>query len=205
MIKNTFYNLKADKKKMILEKSLQVLCNTSATSLKVSTIINVTGISRGSFYQYFDTPVDIFWAIIEELQSKNSTILEKIIDEEKGDFFNTFRRMFEVQYTNLLKKENENVVLMLKKSSELITENRIFKVHDTYYLKEFMDKFDLKILRIDTYFEFSKLYILVINIMRYNIQNAIMQNLTLEEALDEYLTHLTFIKYGVIKQEEKHE
>ncbi|ONI44329.1 hypothetical protein AN640_00210 [Candidatus Epulonipiscium fishelsonii] len=205
MIKNTFNNLKPDKKKMILEKSIQVLCNTSATSIKVSDIINATGISRGSFYQYFDTPVDIFLAIIEELQTENIEIMKQIIKEEKGDFFSTFKRMFEFQYVNLLKKENEHIMLMLKKSNELIIKNQIFKVNDTYCSKKFMHKFDLEKLNINTYFEFNKLYILVTDIMGHNILNGIMQNLTLEKALEDYLIQLDFIKYGVIKREENHE
>lgn len=60
MIKPLFYKLNDEKRRKLEADLYQIFSEKDLITVSVKDIVAVTGISRGSFYTYFDTPVDAY-------------------------------------------------------------------------------------------------------------------------------------------------
>lgn len=66
MPKETFYNLPEDKRKRILDAAAQEIVRVPASEMSINKIIQTAGISRGSFYQYFDDKHDLIQYMLSD-------------------------------------------------------------------------------------------------------------------------------------------
>ncbi|MFU8786149.1 MAG: TetR/AcrR family transcriptional regulator [Candidatus Izemoplasmataceae bacterium] len=78
MPKETFNNLKNEKKERIKKGLIDVFGSLGYDQTTVSTIIKACDIPRGSFYQYFEDKFDAFYYIILEIQSEKMKYLEPL-------------------------------------------------------------------------------------------------------------------------------
>lgn len=91
MPKQTFYNLSVDKKEHIinaLKKEFEVYPIFEAS---VASIIKRAGISRGSFYQYFEDLEDSFFTILELEIVEIHDLFIDLIKKEKGNLFSALK------------------------------------------------------------------------------------------------------------------
>ncbi len=81
MIKETFHRLSPIKKEFILKKAHQVFGSRGYDQITVKDIVKATEISRGSFYQYFDTVFDVFQACISDISLKKIQFMTPYMNE----------------------------------------------------------------------------------------------------------------------------
>lgn len=81
MIKETFKRLTPEKKEHILFKSHQVFANFGFDRVTVRNIVKASGIPRGSFYQYFDTTLDVFQACLEDISQKKLNFMAPFMSD----------------------------------------------------------------------------------------------------------------------------
>lgn len=111
MVKQTFYNLPKEKKRRIIKASINEIIGNSYDKISINKIVKNAGISRGSFYQYFDEKSDLFELIMQNftLELKNRFI--DIMISNKGDILLSALDIFDfmansptlIEYSNLLK------------------------------------------------------------------------------------------------------
>lgn len=81
MIKETFTNLEATKKAHILNQSHQMFATQGFDATTVRDIVQLSGISRGSFYQYFDDLADVFEACIQDMTEKKMVYMAPLMNQ----------------------------------------------------------------------------------------------------------------------------
>ncbi len=96
MPKETFVNLKEDKKTRIIDGLLNVFYELGYDRVTVSDIVKACNIPRGSFYQYFDNKFDAFQVLVNTYQTIKMTYLEDLLDDVgKIPFFDLYLDMVE--------------------------------------------------------------------------------------------------------------
>ncbi len=134
MPKNTFLNLKEEKKNRIIESALDEFSVYTLSDASVNRIIKNAGIAVGSFYQYFVDIEDLYCYIFRILISKKNKFVKSELDSiNKKDFESTLkaayiggmkfalsdRRFFDIS-NNFFRSDNATVLSKIKNLSESI-------------------------------------------------------------------------------------
>jgi AcrR family transcriptional regulator len=79
MPKDTFHNLKPDKKDRIIQAAIQEFAQYHYNEANLSRIIKDAGIARGSFYQYFEDKQDLFRYLFEVMAKEKLKYLGDLL------------------------------------------------------------------------------------------------------------------------------
>ena len=90
MPKDTFYNLREDKKKRIIDICLEEFANNEYAIVSISKIVKRAEIAKGSFYQYFDNKLDLYRYIISYISDKKRGYLVSNYEGD-GDFYDELK------------------------------------------------------------------------------------------------------------------
>lgn len=88
MPKQTFYNLNEEKRNAIIKASIEEFSTHTYNEASVNTIVEKSGISKGSLYQYFEDKKDIYLYLIEYAGQAKLEYLQKHLPISFDDFFN---------------------------------------------------------------------------------------------------------------------
>lgn len=80
MPKDTFLNLKPEKKQRIIDATIKELSEHPFEHVNLSNIIRDAGIARGSFYQYFEDKDDLYRYFSTYVGQKKGEILKDLFD-----------------------------------------------------------------------------------------------------------------------------
>ena len=105
MPKETFNNLPEAKQKLILSTIKKEFEVHSIMDSSVKDIVTALGISRGSFYTYFENLEESYFTILELETIETHELFLKTFHQEKGDLFKTLDRYGLVLAQELFKKE----------------------------------------------------------------------------------------------------
>ena len=109
MPKSTFYNLSNEKKEVILYALKKEFESHPIFEASVSGIVKRAGISRGSFYQYFEDLEDSFFTILELEIVEIHDIFINLIRKEKGNLFLALKLYGNIVADEIFKKEKYNL------------------------------------------------------------------------------------------------
>ena len=203
MIKQTFYNLSEEKRRRVVNAVIAEFSESEDEKISINRIIRRAGISRGSFYQYFDDKVDL----VEVLQQSFAELIwadaEPVLSETDGDVFGTYAKLFDT-VASLADDAHKRSILRrllrnLHANDDLVTEylfNRFQggdKSRDAYY-----KRFSRANLRYKSDGDLA----LLVQIICDQLKNAMFQFYVLEESREkvrgEYLRKLEIIKSGAV-------
>src|SRR5690606_9246448 len=94
MPKITFFNLPDDKKQTLIKAAKKEFSSVPLFDASISNIIKSAGISRGSFYQYFEDKEDAFFFLLGEFAKEKKAVFLTMLEVNKGDLFTTFNEFF---------------------------------------------------------------------------------------------------------------
>ena len=86
MPSKTFLNLPKDKQKTLIEAAEREFSRVDFFSSSINQIIQDAGISRGSFYMYFEDKEDLYFYVLEKHVYTLYCRFLKYLDENAGDF-----------------------------------------------------------------------------------------------------------------------
>jgi AcrR family transcriptional regulator len=109
MTKSTFNNLSDEKKEVILHALKKEFELYPIHEASVSSIVKRAGISRGSFYQYFENLEYSFFTILELEIVGIHDIFINLMRQEKGDLFSALKLYGDVLIDEIFKKEKYNL------------------------------------------------------------------------------------------------
>ena len=109
MPKQTFFNLKEEKKEKIEKALIKEFSNNTFEKASISNIIAEANIPRGSFYQYFEDKEDAIYYIINKYLEKEKNRIYQYLLKNKGDIFETAINIYEDTAKITEKNENEEL------------------------------------------------------------------------------------------------
>lgn len=181
MPKDTFHNLPEEKKKRIVESAVAEFVDFSFDQASTNRIIELSGISKGSFYQYFDDKKDLYKYVIKLLgEEKMKYVTPVLLNPFNHQFFEVIHDTFQsgIQFA----RENPDyfkigVRLMQNKDHpiyiEIMGENKNLAI--AYYKKLLEMGISSGELREDIDLEFiaSLIYNMSLYIVEYDINQEI--------------------------------
>jgi len=91
---NTFLNLPIEKKNKIIEAAIEEFCERNIYESKIAIIMKNANISRGSFYNYFDSIEDLYFYVVTLLRNRRFEYLEECWNNYSVSFFDYFEELY---------------------------------------------------------------------------------------------------------------
>lgn len=95
-----FYNLPAEKKKLIFEAAMEEFIRVPFEKASINKIIKTAGISRGSFYTYFTDKRDVLGYIFENFSENMVQSWKDCAEKNSGDLWKTAKAFLDYSITN---------------------------------------------------------------------------------------------------------
>lgn len=102
----TFFNLSDEKRNRLVDSATKEFSEKSLNKASINTIIKHAGISRGSFYQYFENKEDLYFYIVKKIRSNSEKLFKEEIEKAEGDIFVGFRNYFPQILAMMMEKNN---------------------------------------------------------------------------------------------------
>ncbi len=202
MIKKTFYNLPQAKKDRIMNAIKKEFNRVPLDKISINSIIKQAGISRGSFYQYFDDKGDLYDIIADEFSGMLKILCATYLTKNKGDFFATFD---DIIYFTFEKIENKDMNKHLKDflpgvsvNAKAVIDRVCVKSSDYYNI--FLDNVDFSKLHLETKDELKYLFEIVVMIIRDALFSYAIAKLPVEKVLLDYRNKIKILRRGCEKQ-----
>lgn len=84
-----FMNLREEKKKAIVQAAVKEFARVPYAQTSINQIVKDAGISRGSFYTYFEDKDDLLRYVVGGFQEKCRQTIFQVLEEKHGDFCET--------------------------------------------------------------------------------------------------------------------
>lgn len=101
-----FYHLPESKRLAIREAAVREFARTRLEQVSINKIIQSAGISRGSFYTYFEDKRDVMMYLLQDVRSQIQSACVRGLTENGGDYFQMAETVFE--YILVFLKENDH-------------------------------------------------------------------------------------------------
>ena len=128
MIKRTFYNLPPEKREKIIDVTKKEFRKGNKKKITINSVIKNAGISRGSFYQYFDDKLDLVELMADDMMTKMSEFIKDQLIIHNGDIFEIPLVIFDVMFTE--DSSYKDIVVFADRNnqnSELISEYMFYR------------------------------------------------------------------------------
>lgn len=198
MPKVTFYNLPENKKVNLISAVNQEFSRVPLYDASISNIVKSAGIPRGSFYQYFEDKEDAYLFLLNEHAKENRHTFVSILNKKNGDLFDTMEECFA-----LIIRDEENgsfmrntFLNMTYKVERAFSES--FSNHEVNEnfkeMSSLIDKSNLNVLGDEELFHLMKI---IIAVTSRNFIEKFAQELTVQEAVDNYKMEMRLLKNGL--------
>lgn len=98
MPKELFFTISTEKREHIIKAATEEFTKKDFKDVSVNTIIKKAGISRGSFYTYFDDLGECFTYIVKDLRDTRFRYAVDLLKKEEGDYFSFVKELFLFDY-----------------------------------------------------------------------------------------------------------
>lgn len=202
LIKSTFYNLPYEKRRRVSQAIVCEFADASDEKISINRIVKRAGISRGSFYQYFDDKVDLIEVLLKRFIELIIEDLNKVVKDSNGDVFYIYEELFNI-VTSFSENETYRVVLRrlvrnLRTNNDLVSE---FIFNRFKGLSEFRGSFR-KFSRDGLRYRDNHDYELLTQILNGILKNAAFNYYVMEQPLEtvrsDYKRKLEILKTGAV-------
>lgn len=200
MPKQTFFNLKEEKKEKIEKALIKEFSNNTFEKASISNIIAEANIPRGSFYQYFEDKEDAIYYIINKYLEKEKNRIYQYLLKNKGDIFETAINIYEDTAKITEKNENEelfkNILQELKKNNINVFDEhkKILKSQKT--IEKMINKTELNIENEEDLQDFLRILNVIIRAITMEV---VLKKLTVEEGKQRLIREIEILKKGMKK------
>ena len=196
MPSDTFLRLNDEKKKKLIDASFKEFSLNNFNDASINRIIKEAGISRGSFYMYFEDKKDLYFYLLEQYGEILSNNMKKDLIKNKGDLFKMFQDNIEESY-NSFKNNNIN---FFKKSLENVTimeeSKRTFGFRDKRLLQELIPNINLELLNDKAKRHIEVIFAINMHLLMVTLFKLLKSDSLDEEILKDYYEQLDILKYG---------
>ncbi len=204
MPKETFLKLSNEKQQKVLDAAKKEFARVPIENVSIKNIVEDADIARGSFYQYFESKEDLLVYLLKEKAEQVSNKVKEKIQETDGDLFETYIFLYDMAIENFMKKEDEDlykqIFINIKSSDESIFD--LMKNTKPKDVIKYCDLLNTKNLKIENQQDFM----VICEMLNAITRKAIIKNfkrVSKEECRSTFLKEIEYLKYGIIKKEDK--
>ncbi|MFS0823971.1 TetR/AcrR family transcriptional regulator [Bacillus sp. 1P02SD] len=200
MPKLTFFNLPEDKKQTLIVAAKKEFSSAPLFDASISNIIKSAGISRGSFYQYFEDKEDAFFFLLGEFAKEKKAAFLTMLEKYDGDLFQTFIDFFE-----LFLNENENLTFL--KNSLLNMTHKIERTFDRMIseheinenFKMLCSRINISKMNVSDEVELFHAMQIITSVLLRNLIHAFAHDLPRDVAMKNFMTEINLLKKGLVR------
>jgi AcrR family transcriptional regulator len=207
MPSKTFLNLPSSKQNRIIEAAKKEFSEVAISEVSINKIIKGAGISRGSFYMYFQDKYDLLFYLLQEFKNQFSGKLQEIKKEANGELTDLMLSLHNVLYNTINDNVNRNFIsnFVIYSFSESSKEKKHLQFWATpleELKRSLLEAIDIS--SIDERFcgNLDLIVDTALVIMKNSLANAYVNRSSLDEAEDNYRKQLQIIQYGYKRKEE---
>ena len=204
MPKETFLKLSNEKQQKVLDAAKKEFARVPIENVSIKNIVEDADIARGSFYQYFESKEDLLVYLLKEKAEQVSNKVKEKIQETDGDLFETYIFLYDMAIENFMKKEDEDlykqIFINIKSSDESIFD--VMKNTKPKDVIKYCDLLNTKNLKIENQQDFMVICEMLNAITRKSIIKN-FKGVSKEECRSTFLKEIEYLKYGIIKKEDK--
>ena len=208
MPSQTFYRLPPDKKETILTAARKEFSRVTFDQASINKIIEDAGISRGSFYMYFQDKRDLLYQLLDGYIAEVIACVESGITEKNGDPFFVFTIFFDATVTHFSgNKENRLFFRNVFSGMHSLGEQGVFGQINMQDLMEhknrkkdwdtILGKIDKSCLKVSSKADIEELFFLLFVITKRAVLHVFFQPDSVEKIRKRLLSNFEMIKYGV--------
>lgn len=205
MPSNTFHNLASDKKKKLVEAAKQEFSNVPFYEASINRIIEKAGISRGSFYMYFESKDDIFEYILYSYKEKIKNIIDDTFKENNGNLKKSFLMIFD-RIINFIYSDDNNKIffknvftgLNIKNENYIVPHKKEDNCNEFENLKRMIDTSSLNIKDEKT---LTDIFDIMISITMPLIFHAVIMDVQISTVREKYIRKLNLVCEGIYKED----
>ncbi|PIH58776.1 TetR/AcrR family transcriptional regulator [Paenibacillus sp. LK1] len=203
MPKKTFFHLSKDKQDTLIQCAKREFSRVPLHEASIANIIKDAGISRGSFYQYFEEKEDLYYYLLNQSSQKNSDRFIAALKEKNGDVFEAFIDSFQFMIQNHTNQEHKNFfrnafLNMNYKTEKTFTKN-IYEENRDNHLLPIIGLMNTETLNIQGERELQHILKIIIAVTFDNLIQVFVKDLTYEEASKNYGEQMELLKRGFKK------
>ena len=95
MPKDTYYNLPDEKRRRIFDAAAEELIRVPVSEMSINRIVQNAGISRGSFYQYFEDKYDLVQYVLADYTAQFADMVRGCMRRRGGNLFDGLGEIFQ--------------------------------------------------------------------------------------------------------------
>ncbi|WP_286181114.1 TetR family transcriptional regulator [Bacillus sp. ISL-37] len=192
------------KRKKLLESAEIEFARAPLFEASIANIIKTAGISRGSFYQYFEDKDDLYFYLLEDKLKKGKIYFSALLAKHQGD---VIEALIELQNYFLLALSDEEEKQFLKNALLFTThrvESSFTSIWDTYLDNQEFKKVGELISRdyLNSTAEKELLHIfkMVSALAFNNLIEKTVKGLSDDEAMESFKLSMSLLKQGIYKK-----
>lgn len=198
MPSEAFQKLDENKKKKIIEAMKKEFGRTAFDKTCVERIVKDAGISKGSFWVYFENKSEAIEYIIDMYMKEEFEVFKKILINNQGDLFLTAYKMYEYLIENKdAKLLMGNIIQALMTNQE--REIAKYKKEDSKEMEEFFESINISNIKQD--YQEREYIITLMKILMHSIRSnaliVILNKASEEKARKNLEKELTILKNGM--------
>jgi len=195
--------LSEQKRKKLLESAEMEFTRAPLFEASIANIIKTAGISRGSFYQYFQDKEDLYFYLLEDKLKKGKIYFSGLLAKHHGDLIEA---LIELQNYFLLALSDEEEKQFLKNALLYTThrvESSFTSIWDTYLdnqeFKKVGELINREYLNSTAEKELLHIFKMVSALAFNNLIEKTVKGLSDEEAMDSFKLSMSLLKQGIYK------
>lgn len=203
MPKATFFNL-PEKKRQSLIKAMELeFSRVPVFEASIANIVKTAGISRGSFYQYFEDKEDAYYYILQEQANRRNKQFIEQLTNHQGDLFEAITAFY---YELLIELPDDkeynffrNALLNVTHQIETIFNEIIESNLKSSGMEEITRFVNKDILNIESNKELSHIIHIISAVAFRNFVEKFTKELSDDEAIERFKVEMNLLKKGLAK------
>jgi AcrR family transcriptional regulator len=202
--KQTFFNLQHDKRKKLIESAEIEFTRVPLFEASIANIIKMAGISRGSFYQYFEDKEDLYFFLLEDKLNKAKKHFINLLHQNQGDLIEALMEMYFYFLTTLSDEEEKNFLRNAMLHTTYKVESSFTSMFDAYIDSEELLKItgliNIQTLNISGDKDLLHIFKIISALAFNNLIEKTVKGLTDAEAMESFKLSINLIKHGIYKK-----
>lgn len=199
----TFFNLPEKKRHSLIKAAEMEFSRVPLYEASIANIVKTAGISRGSFYQYFEDKDDAYFYILNEQTKRRNLAFKYQLQKYEGNLFEAITAFY---YDLLIELPDDEEYNFFRNALLNVThqiETIFNEIIEGYVKKEGMQEItkliNKDILNIKTDKELTHLIHIISAVAFRNFVEKFTKELTDEEAIRNFKVEMNLLKKGLAK------
>lgn len=201
MIKRTFYNLPSEKREKIIDVTKKEFQKGKKQKITINNVIKKAGISRGSFYQYFDDKLDLVELITDDMIAKMIDFIQDELMLNGGDIFEVTLRIFDVMTAK--HSDFETIINLspdVNQNSALISDYMQYRYRENDHVKKIVTYIDKSNLTFSDSETMECVIFMLFDIIKSSVFNISKNGKRREEERASLYRKVQIIKNGAVRK-----